>query len=140
MKYLLLIMTILQIKTFWSSFKNIFKSNKAMINEVDAALQAAEDVVDDKDIMLGLMTIFMVASGIFLTVYYILAGIYVGSIIFAILSSIYTINSWRHIGKALRYIDKLDVNIIKKTLFDRIYSAIYLSYIGYLIYYLITTW
>lgn len=140
MKYLLLIMTILQIKTFWNSFKNVFKSNKTMHNEVDGALQRAEAIVGDKDIMLGLMTIFMVASGVFLTVYYIIAGIYVGSIIFAILSSIYIINSWRNIGRALRYIDNRDVNTIKKTLFSRIYSIVYLSYIGYFIYYLVTTW
>lgn len=140
MKYILLIMTILQIKTFWNSFKNIFKSNKSIINETNNSLHKIESMVDNKDIVIGCMGIVSIGLSLFLTIYYILTGIYVGNLIFAILSCVFIINTWRHMWKALKYTVNRDVSMIRKTFLSRIYSVIYLSYIGYFIYFLVTTW
>ena len=142
MKYILLIMTVLQIKTFWNSFKTIFTTTKGDCKRVDEVMSKVNAIdTMDSNTTGGLMIIIAFLYAIFLTIYYILTGVYLGGIGFAILSCIFIMRSWRNVGKTIKWIaNQEDKSIFNKTILTRLYSAAYLTYIGYFAYILIITW
>ena len=139
-KYVLLIMTVLQIKTFWNSFKAIFTTTKGDYKRVDEIMSQVNSTVDTNTVG-GLMIIIAFLYAILLTIYYILTGVYLGGVGFAILSCMFIMRSWRNVGKTIKWIaNQEDKSIFNKTILTRLYSATYLAYIGYFVYFLITTW
>lgn len=140
MKYILLIMTILQVKTIWREFKGLFRTTKQDIIEVNSMMVKIEDRFGDQDIVNGLMVIMGVLMGLFLSLYYLFAGIKIGSIIFFIISTILIIKTWKDVGKMIKWLDNRDEKLIKRKITDRIWTIIRLSYVGYLVYYLIINW
>ena len=140
MKYILLIMTILQVKTIWREFKGLFRTAKQDIIEVNSMMIEIEDKFDDKDIVNGLMVIMGILMGLFLSLYYLFAGIKIGSIIFFIISTILIIKTWKDVGKMIKWLDNRDEKLIKRKITHRIWTIIRLSYVGYLVYYLIINW
>lgn len=140
MKYALLIMTILQIKSIWREFKGLFRTTKQDIIEISSIMAETEDKLGDKDTVNGLMVIMGVLIGLFLSLYYLFAGIKIGSIIFFIISTILIIKTWKDIGKMIKWLDSRDEKLIKRKITDRIWTIIRLSYVGYLVYCLIINW
>lgn len=140
MKYTLLIMTMLQIKSIWREFKGLFRTTKQDIIEVNSMMIEIEDKFGDKDTVNGLMVIMGILMGLFLSLYYLFAGIKIGSIIFFIISTILIIKTWKDIGKMIKWLNSRDEKLIKRKITDRIWTVMHLSYIGYLIYYLIINW
>lgn len=140
MKYTLLIMTMLQIKSIWREFKGLFRTTKQDIIEISSIMEETEKKLGDKDTVNGLMVIMGVLMGLFLSLYYLFAGIKIGSIIFFIISTILIIKTWKDVGKMIKWLDNRDEKLIKRKITDRIWTVMHLSYIGYLIYYLIINW
>ena len=140
MKYTLLIMTMLQIKSIWREFKGLFRTTKQDIIEVNSMMIEIEDKFGDKDTVNGLMVIMGILMGLFLSLYYLFAGIKIGSIIFFIISTILIIKTWKDIGKMIKWLDNRDEKLIKRKITNRIWTIIRLSYVGYLVYYLIINW
>lgn len=140
MKYILLIMTMIQIKTFWGSFKGIFQSSKGDVEKLNSSMGEFEEVCKNKEVANVFMMIFSVLYGLFLTLYYILAGIKVGSLIYAIMSCLMVLVSWKNVGKTIQWLDSRSDELVKRRFKDRIWSVFYLSYIGYLIYFLVVNW
>ena len=140
MKYTLLIMTMLQIKSIWREFKGLFRTTKQDIIEVNSMMIEIEDKFGDKDTVNGLMVIMGILMGLFLSLYYLFAGIKIGSIIFFIISTVSIIKTWKDIGKMIKWLDNRDEKLIKRKITNRIWTIIRLSYVGYLVYYLIINW
>ena len=97
MKVILVLMTILQIRLFWGSFTGLFKPHKIKMLELNdsmsVAKEKAENINISNDAIDGLVIGLMVVHTLFLTIYYILAGIYVNQIVFTILSCLFVIQS-----------------------------------------------
>lgn len=133
-------MTILQIGSFWRMFVGLFKSHKVKMlelkNSIAEAKEKAANVLSD-DAIDGLVIALMFIYALFLTSYYILAGIYVNQIIFTILSCLFIIQSWKSMWTATNWIIDKDDSILKTTFMGRMFSVVNLIYTGYLVYYLI---
>ena len=141
MKYILLIMTILQIKVFWNSFKGLFTTTKSDHKKVDEIVLQINSMPGDKNTMDGVTIIIAFFYAVFLTIYYILTGVYLSGIVFVSLSCLLTIKAWRNLGRTIKWLgNKEDKSSFNNTIFTRLYSVAYLSYIGYFIYFLIITW
>lgn len=140
MKVILILMTILQIGSFWRMFVGLFKSHKVKMLELknsmaEAKEKAANVLGDDAIDGLAIMSMFIYA--LFLTLYYILAGIYVNQVIFVILSCLFIIQSWKSMWIATNWFIDKDDSIFKTTFMDSVFSVVNLIYIGYLVYYLV---
>lgn len=140
MKYVLLIMTIIQIRSFLRIFKNIFTTSKNDIDEVNESMKNLEDKLGDREIANFFMIIFSILYGLFLSLYYIFAATNIGSLIFTIISGIMILSALRDVGKIIRWIDSRDGDLVKRKFKDRVWSVFYLSYIGYLVYFLAVNW
>lgn len=127
MKVMLILMTILQIKLFLGNFTGLFKSDKIKVLELNDSMSEA--------LVISLTFIYT----LFLTLYYILAGIYVNQIVFTILSCLFVIQSWKSMWTATNWVIEKDDNILKTTFISKMGSIVNLIYIGYLIYYLIVS-
>lgn len=139
MKHVLLIMTILQIKNMWSEFRGIFSTTEQDIKRINKIMDGV--AIKDEDVFNLTMVISTLIYTIYLSIYYILLGVYLDGILFVALSCLFLIQSWKTFSKITKWINnKEDKNVFKKTLFSRISNATYLAYIGYFVYILITTW
>ena len=135
-------MTVLQIKTFWNNFKLIFTTTKSDYSKVDEIVSKIDSIDSmDTDTTKGIMIITAFFYAIFLTTYYILTGIYLGGIGFFILSCIFIARSWKNVGRTIKWLTNTrDKSLFDKTILTRLYLVVYLTYMGYFEYVLITTW
>lgn len=132
-------MTLLQLKSFWTDLKSIFKSSKSDIEELNNTMIGLEKKLD-KDTINGLLVIFAILMGLFSSTYYLLAGIKVGTLTFFIISFIFIVKAWKNVGTVIKWLDSRDEKLATRTSEDRIWSIARLVYVGYLFYYLVTTW
>lgn len=141
MKYVLLIMTVLQIKSMWTKFIKIFSTKKYDMRKIDSIVQDLEDTHEDDYTVEATLLIATFIGTLFLSMYYIMAGVFIGDFHFLIASVLFVVISWQNFAKIGTWIDnREDESIFDKTILTRLTSVMYLWYIGKVVYFLIITW
>lgn len=144
MKYIILIMTITQLKSFWTRFKTIFSTKEQDENELKLSMEKIDEsyqsVFESGIDFNSIIVLILALYGLYISLYYALIGLYVGSSLYAILSCVFIIETWQNINGAMRFFTTRDYSVLRKTLWGRIIAVTSLLYVGYLVYYLIINW
>lgn len=140
MKYLLLLMTIVQAKVFWNSFKTIFTTSE---QDEDKINSARVDLVQGNDIKLinSVLVIVILAAILFTASYYSMIAVYVESLPLAFVSFSLMVLNIKRLWNISECFAELDKHItVRKNIFQRLITAANLLYVMYFIYILIITW
>ena len=142
MKYILLIMTMLLLKSAINSFKSLFKNTKEEHEKNKdelkrSLLKLQKETKIEEDTAQGILIIVALLAVVYATTYYIMSAIYTGSLIMCILSTYLIVRGIKGSKKLLEVIN--DENKECKPT-GKLGTVLRLGYYGYFVYFLVTTW